>query len=71
MSHDAETGAVKKTALYDIHVALGGKIVPFAGYWMPVQYPTGIVAEHRRVRNTVGVFDVSHMGEFEFKGPRR
>jgi aminomethyltransferase len=59
----------KKTALYDIHAALGGKIVPFAGYLMPIQYPKGIVAEHRRVRSTVGVFDVSHMGEFEFRGP--
>jgi len=69
MSQSPESGAVKRTALYDIHVALSGKMVPFAGYWMPVQYPTGIVAEHRRVRATVGVFDVSHMGEFEFKGP--
>ncbi|RJP80389.1 MAG: glycine cleavage system aminomethyltransferase GcvT [Candidatus Zixiibacteriota bacterium] len=58
-----------KTALYDIHAALGGKIVPFAGYLMPIQYPRGIVAEHRRVRTTVGVFDVSHMGEFFFSGP--
>ena len=69
MSQSPESGAAQRTALYDIHVALGGKIVPFAGYWMPVQYPSGIVSEHRRVRNTVGVFDVSHMGEFEFKGP--
>ncbi|MCX6639010.1 MAG: glycine cleavage system aminomethyltransferase GcvT [bacterium] len=59
----------KKTALYNDHAALGGKIIPFAGYWMPVQYPTGIMAEHRRVRSTVGIFDVSHMGEFEFHGP--
>jgi len=64
----AKEAAVKKTALYDIHIALSGKIVPFAGYLMPIQYPTGIVAEHRRVRTTVGVFDVSHMGEFEFQG---
>jgi aminomethyltransferase len=61
-------GPVKKTALYDFHAAMGGKIVPFAGYLMPIQYPTGIVAEHKRVRTTVGVFDVSHMGEFEFRG---
>jgi len=59
----------KKTALYDIHAALGAKLIPFAGYWMPVQYPAGIIAEHRRVRTTVGIFDVSHMGEFEFHGP--
>lgn len=60
--------SVKKTALYDVHVAARGKIVPFAGYLMPIQY-AGIVAEHRRVRTTVGVFDVSHMGEFFFEGP--
>ncbi len=58
----------KKTALYDIHKSLGAKIVPFAGFWMPVQYK-GIMAEHKRVRTTVGIFDVSHMGEFEFRGP--
>ena len=59
---------LKKTALYEVHKSLGAKIVPFAGFWMPVQYK-GIIAEHRRVRTTVGVFDVSHMGEFEFRGP--
>ncbi|MBU0517565.1 glycine cleavage system aminomethyltransferase GcvT [bacterium] len=58
----------KKTALYDIHKALGAKLVTFAGYWMPVQYQ-GIIAEHRRVRSTVGIFDVSHMGEFALRGP--
>lgn len=63
-----ETTNIKKTALYDVHKSLGAKIVPFAGFWMPVQYQ-GIIAEHRRVRSTVGVFDVSHMGEFEFRGP--
>lgn len=57
----------KKTALYDVHHALGAKIVPFAGFLMPIQY-RGIIAEHRRVRTTVGIFDVSHMGEFEFRG---
>jgi aminomethyltransferase len=57
----------KKTALYDIHIKHGGKLVEFAGYWMPVQY-RGIIEEHRAVRNSVGVFDVSHMGEFEFRG---
>lgn len=59
----------KKTALYDIHEKLGAKIVEFAGYYMPIQYK-GITEEHVRVRTTVGLFDVSHMGEFEFIGPR-
>jgi len=61
--------SLKRTPLYDIHVALGGKIVPFAGYEMPVQYPTGITAEHKAVRERTGLFDVSHMGEFIVKGP--
>ncbi|HEX6315877.1 MAG TPA: glycine cleavage system aminomethyltransferase GcvT [Gemmatimonadaceae bacterium] len=61
--------ALKRTPLYDVHVALGGKIVPFAGYEMPVQYPTGITAEHRAVRERTGLFDVSHMGEFLVTGP--
>lgn len=58
----------KKTALYDIHQQAGGKLVEFAGYYMPIQY-RGIIEEHRRVRTTVGLFDVSHMGEFFVKGP--
>ncbi|MBU2020524.1 MAG: glycine cleavage system aminomethyltransferase GcvT [Bacteroidetes bacterium] len=58
-----------KTALYDTHVALGAKMVPFAGYEMPVQY-AGINVEHETVRNGVGVFDVSHMGEFLLTGPK-
>jgi aminomethyltransferase len=58
-----------RTALYDTHVALGAKIVPFAGYEMPVQYPTGITAEHHAVRQRCGLFDVSHMGEFLVRGP--
>ena len=57
----------KKTALYDHHVALGARMVPFAGYLMPVQY-SGIIDEHMAVRKSVGVFDVSHMGEFEVRG---
>ncbi len=57
----------KRTSLYDIHVNAGAKIVPFAGYEMPVQY-SGIIDEHMAVRNSVGVFDVSHMGEFEVMG---
>jgi len=58
---------MKDTALTHVHTALGAKMVPFAGYNMPVQY-AGINAEHETVRKTVGVFDVSHMGEFILKG---
>jgi aminomethyltransferase len=57
------------TPLYDRHVALGGKMVPFAGWEMPVQY-AGVIEEHRAVRTDAGAFDVSHMGEFEVEGPR-
>lgn len=60
---------LKLTPLNDEHVALGGKMVPFAGYSMPVQYPTGIKAEHAAVREAAGLFDVSHMGEFMVRGP--
>ena len=60
---------LKKTPLYDVHVEEGGKIVPFAGYLLPVQYGTGVVAEHMAVRTKCGLFDVSHMGEVTFKGP--
>lgn len=60
---------LKRTAFYDIHCALGAKMVAFAGFAMPVHYATGIVEEHKRVRNAVGVFDVSHMGEVEVYGP--
>jgi aminomethyltransferase len=62
---------LKHTPLHDVHVALGAKMVPFAGFEMPVTYPAGITAEHKAVRDGVGVFDVSHMGEFEVTGPDR
>lgn len=59
----------RKTPLYDCHVALKGKIVPFAGYLLPVQYEkSGIIAEHMAVRTKAGLFDVSHMGEFHLFG---
>ncbi len=58
-----------KTPLYDVHVAAGGKIVPFAGYLLPVQYKTGVITEHMAVREKCGLFDVSHMGEVMFTGP--
>ena len=57
----------KKTPLYDTHVECGGKIVPFAGYLLPVQYQ-GVIAEHNAVRNDAGLFDVSHMGEITCTG---
>ena len=59
----------QKTPLYDCHVAQEGKIVPFAGYLLPVQYPTGVIAEHMAVRTKCGLFDVSHMGEVIYEGP--
>lgn len=62
--------SLKRTPLHAEHVALGGKIVPFAGFEMPVQYPTGITAEHKAVREAAGLFDVSHMGEFIVTGPQ-
>ncbi len=58
---------MKRTAFHAIHLKLGGKIVEFGGYEMPVQY-SGIIDEHRKVRSAVGVFDVSHMGEFIVRG---
>jgi aminomethyltransferase len=61
---------LKRTPLYDVHASLGAKIVPFAGFEMPVQYPTGITAEHKAVREKAGLFDVSHMGEFIVRGPQ-
>lgn len=59
----------KKTPLYQTHVDLGGKIVEFGGYLMPVQYGAGVIAEHMAVRQKVGLFDVSHMAELTLEGP--
>jgi aminomethyltransferase len=67
MSSD-QTVTLRRTALYEQHLALGGRMVPFAGWEMPVQYK-GIVEEHRAVRQRVGLFDVSHMGRLEVAGP--
>jgi aminomethyltransferase len=61
--------ALKRTPLYQLHRTLGARMVPFAGYEMPIQY-TGIVGEHRAVREDAGLFDLSHMGEFHFDGPK-
>lgn len=63
------TDGLKRTPLYDEHKRLGARLVDFAGYEMPVQYGTGIVAEHNAVRQNAGIFDVSHMGEIEIRGP--
>jgi aminomethyltransferase len=65
MSDSAEH---QKTQFYDHHVAAGGKMVPFAGYLMPVQYRAGIMQEHLHTRNNAGLFDVSHMGQILVKG---
>ncbi|MDQ3722771.1 MAG: glycine cleavage system aminomethyltransferase GcvT [Actinomycetota bacterium] len=60
---------LKRTPLFDAHVAAGAKLVPFTGWEMPVQYTQGIRAEHQAVRSAAGVFDVSHMGEVQCSGP--
>ncbi|MGH7542058.1 MAG: glycine cleavage system aminomethyltransferase GcvT [Gemmatimonadota bacterium] len=60
---------LRKTPLFDEHARRNAKLVPFAGFAMPVQYPSGIRAEHEAVRTRVGLFDVSHMGEFRARGP--
>ncbi len=59
----------RTTPLDDLHRALGARMVPFAGYAMPLQYPAGILAEHRHTRAAAGLFDVSHMGQVELSGP--
>jgi aminomethyltransferase len=64
------SGALKHTPFHEKHAALGAKLVPFAGYEMPVTYPIGLIAEHRAVREWCGLFDVSHMGEFIITGDR-
>ncbi len=69
MAHEAATQILKRTPLHDVHLVLSAKMVPFAGYEMPVQYPTGITSEHKAVREECGLFDVSHMGEFIVRGP--
>jgi aminomethyltransferase len=61
--------SLKRTPLYDRHVALGAKIIPFAGYEMPVQY-SGIIAEHNAVRQQAGLFDLGHMGQVDVDGPQ-
>ncbi|MBR9826403.1 MAG: glycine cleavage system aminomethyltransferase GcvT [Alphaproteobacteria bacterium] len=62
------TETLLKTPLHALHVELGGKLVPFAGYDMPVQYPLGIMGEHKHTRTKAGLFDVSHMGQARYRG---
>lgn len=64
-----EPQPLRTTPLHDLHVALGARMVPFAGYSMPVQYPAGLVAEHRHTRAAAGLFDISHMGQLRLVGP--
>ncbi|MDC0738975.1 glycine cleavage system aminomethyltransferase GcvT [Cognatishimia sp. SS12] len=64
----SETGALKQTPLHELHIGLGAKMVPFAGYDMPVQYPMGVMKEHLHCRAAAGLFDVSHMGQVILRG---
>ncbi len=62
--HDqSSASSLKRVPLHDLHVSRGGKIVPFAGYEMPVQYAAGVLKEHLHTRTSAGLFDVSHMGQ--------
>ncbi|WBL76235.1 glycine cleavage system aminomethyltransferase GcvT [Bradyrhizobium xenonodulans] len=67
MSVRDDKDSLKRTPLYDLHVSLGGKMVPFAGYDMPVQYPAGVLKEHLHTRSSAGLFDVSHMGQLALR----
>lgn len=71
MSNPAPTSpeSLLKTPLHDLHLELGARMVPFAGYSMPVQYPAGLMAEHLHTRHAAGLFDVSHMGQLRLVGP--
>ncbi len=66
---EIQPDTLKETPLRAVHEALGARMVPFAGYLMPVQYPAGILAEHNHTRQKAGLFDVSHMGQVFLKGP--
>src|SRR6187431_1278271 len=63
------TEQLLKTPLHALHIELGAKMVPFAGYDMPVQYKDGVLTEHLQTRNAAGLFDVSHMGQAWLEGP--
>jgi aminomethyltransferase len=68
VTESADTAPLKRTALYELHRARGARMVAFAGYEMPVQYPAGIIAEHLHTRAQAGLFDVSHMGQIRLHG---
>src|SRR3569833_4442675 len=68
-SMDTDSHALARTPLYNLHLELGARMVPFAGYEMPVQYPTGVLKEHLHTRNQAGLFDVSHMGQVRLSDP--
>ena len=63
-----DSAAPKRTAFYDLHLEAKARMVPFAGYEMPVQYPAGIMKEHLHARDQAGLFDVSHMGQIIVSG---
>lgn len=65
----AASADLLKTPLYQLHLELGARMVPFAGYAMPVQYPAGLMAEHKHTREGAGLFDISHMGQLRLQGP--
>jgi len=69
--NEASAAGPKETPLFALHQELGGKIVPFAGYALPVQYPAGIMAEHKQAREAAALFDVSHMGQVRLEGAGR
>ena len=69
MSHSADSELIL-TPLHALHLELGARMVPFAGYAMPVQYPKGILAEHLHTRQSAGLFDISHMGQVALRGER-
>ena len=64
----SDTAVLQKTPLHALHLELGAKMVPFAGYDMPVSYPAGIIKEHRQCRESAALFDVSHMGQLRLTG---
>lgn len=67
-SNAPTAGSLARTPLYDLHLELGARMVPFAGYTMPVQYPAGILKEHNHTRTHAGLFDISHMGQIRLRG---
>ena len=69
MAAPSDASALLKTPLHGLHLELGARMVPFAGYSMPVQYPAGLMAEHKHTRTAAGLFDISHMGQLRLVGP--